>query len=138
MNESDPILYEFYYMFKAQSPDDAASRVSALTGSIEKEHGIIASQTQPAIKTLAYPVKKEREAYTCWIRCMLKPDAAARLLDHFRAEPSLLRFLWTRTRKDERALEAPRRRRRTAPPPAPETQAQIAEIDKKLEEILGS
>ena len=138
MNESDPLQYELYYTLKAGSPEEAAQHVGILTGLVEKEHGIVASQSQPDMKTLSYPIRKEREAYTGWVRFMLKPDAAPTLERNLGAETSLLRFMLTRAKKEEVVSEPLRRRKRVTAAAEPETQAKIEEIDKKLEEILGT
>ena len=139
MNESDPVLYELHYTIKAGTPEDAASKAGMVVGLIEKEHGIIVSQIPPALKALAYPIRKEREAYIGWIHFMVKPDITPKLEAHLRAEPSLLRSLLTRTQKEDRTSEPSRRRKHiTVSAPAPETQAKNEEIDKKLEEILGA
>ena len=57
-NENEPVLYELHYTLKTGSPEDAAAKAGAIIGMIEKEHGIVASQTQPSLKTLAFPIKK--------------------------------------------------------------------------------
>ncbi|MBI1957474.1 MAG: 30S ribosomal protein S6 [Candidatus Niyogibacteria bacterium] len=139
MTESDPILYELYYTLKADSADGAASNVNALVLAIEKEHGIIASQTNPMLKPLAYPIGKIREAYTGWLRFMIKPESAPKLDATLRGEPALVRFIFVRAKKEEASPEPLRRRKRvSATANAPEVQANIEEIDKKLEEILGT
>ncbi|MBI2038746.1 MAG: 30S ribosomal protein S6 [Candidatus Niyogibacteria bacterium] len=138
MNERDPLLYELYYALKAGSPEEAAKSVGVVTGLIEKGHGIIASQSQPDVKMLSYPIRKERDAYAGWVRFMLKPDAAPKLERDLGAESPLLRFMLTRAKKEEAPLESRRRKRIVPAASEPETQAKIEEIDKKLEEILGA
>lgn len=138
MTENDPILYEIYYTLKADNSDDAALMVGALSGAIEKEHGIVASQSNPALKALGYAIEKKAEAYTGWLRFMLKPEAAPKLEAHLKGETALLRFILTRAKKEESAFDPSRRRKHIAALPAPEAQANIEAIDKKLEEILGT
>ncbi len=138
MNESESTLYEAHYTLKAQNPEDAAAKTGAIIGMIEKEHGIVAAQTPPSLKTLAYPIKKEREAYVGWIRFMLKPEAAAAFEKQLRTDASVLRSAVMRAQKDDMAIDSRRRKHVTAPAIAPETQVKNnEEIDKRLQEILG-
>ena len=69
---------------------------------------------------------------------MLKPESAPKLEAIYSGEGGLLRFMLTRAKKEEFAFDPSRRRKHISALPAPEAQANIEAIDKKLEEILGA
>lgn len=132
--ENEPILYEISYFLRAVSPEEATGKANLVNDSIEKEHGVIASQVQPVLKPLSYPIQKTTEAYWGWLKFMAKPEVATSIKENLKARPEILRYMLVRAKKEE-FIEQPLRKRR--PIASPEKQAKIKEIDKKLEEILG-
>ncbi|MCH7883057.1 30S ribosomal protein S6 [Patescibacteria group bacterium] len=135
MQESKPILYEISYFLQAISPEESAGKTNLVSDMIEKEHGVIASQIQPVLKPLSYPIQKKTEAYWGWLKFMAKPEVVTSIKENLKARPEILRFMLVRAKKEE-LIEQPLRKRRR-PVASPEKQAKIEEIDKKLEEILG-
>lgn len=136
--EKDPVLYEATYLIKVDDDQKAAEKAEAFRGLVEKSQGIIASQNQPSLKTLGYPIKKETSAYWGWIKFMARPGVLAELEEHLKSDSSILRFMIVRA-GEEKVERVPRRRKQpvATPTTAPEDKTDVKEIDKKLEEILG-
>ncbi|MEK7566591.1 MAG: 30S ribosomal protein S6 [Patescibacteria group bacterium] len=134
--ESDPKLYEISYLARA-ADDQAALECAALVGgAIEKEHGIIATQNQPTRKVLSYPVGGEKEGWWGWIKFMARPEALAAIEQSLKDDSKkIVRFAIFKVNRAEMS-ERPARKRRIIQTPAAE-KTDIAEIDKKLEEMLG-
>ena len=134
--DNDPKLYEISYLAKA-ADDQAAVECSAfVSGAIEKERGIITNQNQPSRKVLSYPVGGEKEGWWGWIKFMTKPETMAAVEQALKNNSKILRFAIFKINKADMAERAIRKRRIVQSPPAEKTD--IAEIDKKLEEMLGS
>lgn len=133
--ESEPKLYEISYLAKAADEQAALDGAAFISEAIEKERGIIASQTQPSRKILSYPVKKETEGWWGFMKFMVKPENISAIKEKIKSDGKILRFAVIKTGKTETA-ERPYRKRIIKP--SPEEKTSIAEIDKKLEEILGA
>jgi len=134
--ESDPRLYEISYLVKADDDQSAAVEVAAVSGAIEKEHGIVTSQNSPARKALSYPVDGAKDCWWGWIKFMAKPEVLSAIERELKEIKQIFRFSVFKINKADMA-ERPARKRRVVPvPPAEKTD--IAEIDKKLEEMLGN
>ncbi|MBI2507076.1 MAG: 30S ribosomal protein S6 [Candidatus Niyogibacteria bacterium] len=131
--ESEPKLYEISYLAKANDEQAALERATFISEIIEKERGIIASQTQPSRKILSYPVKKEVEGWWGFMKFMAKPENISAIKEKIKNDEKILRFSVIKAGKTEAAR--PYRKRIIKSPP--EEKTSIAEIDKKLEEILG-
>ena len=128
-------LYEIAYLVKADDEQAASDRAALISEAIEKGQGIVASQTQISRKTLSYPVSGEREGWWGSLKFMVKPENISVIKEKIKSDEKVLRFLLFKTRGAE-TREKPQRKRRIKP--TPEEKASIAEIDKKLEEILGT
>lgn len=134
--DSDPKLYEISYLAKAVDDQAALECAGFVGGAVEKEHGIIAGQNQPSRKALSYDVDGEKEGWWGWIKFMTKPETINSIEQALKANSKILRFAIFKINKSDMAERAPRKKRIIQSPPAERTD--IAEIDKKLEEILGS
>lgn len=132
--ESEPRLYEIIYLARSGDEQGAAEQAAAVSGFIENEHGMIVSQTPPSRKELSYPVDDLKEGWFGWIKFMLKPESIAAVEEKIKKTKNVLRFAVFKTSKAEMA-PAPRRKRKIVQTPV--QKSDIAEIDKKLEEMLG-
>lgn len=136
-HESEPRLYETAYMLKAADEASALERAAQISGAIEKEHGIIATQTAPSLKNLSYPLGKENEAWWGLVKFMLKPEGLETINKKMVQNSNILRFTVVKIKKEEMAERMYRKRRIVSRPVSPEKKTSIEEIDKKLEEMLG-
>ena len=134
--ESDPQLYEISYLTNATDEQAVLESAARIGGAIEKEHGIITTQTQPTRKVLGYPVGGDKEGWWGWIKFMVRPESLAAIKEQIKNDTAITRFVFFRINKSE-VSERPARRRRIVQAPA-EQKADVAEIDKKLEEMLGT
>lgn len=132
--ESDTRLYEISYLASADDEQAAAGNTALITDVIEKKHGIIANQIQPLRKVLEYPINKEREAWLGYIRFVAKPENISEIKTNIKKNEKILRFALFRAGKAE-SIEKPKRKKVSVQ--TPEEKTSIAEIDKKLEEMLG-
>lgn len=135
--ESEPRLYETAYMLKAADEASALERAAEISGAVEKEHGIIATQIQPSLKALSYPLGKETEAWWGLVKFMLKPEGLDAINKKMTQNSNVLRFTVVKIKKEEMSERMPRKRRIVSRPMSPEKKASVEEIDKKLEEMLG-
>jgi len=117
---------------------------------IEDSGGVIRKAEEPRKKRLAYPVKKEINAYFGWTTFNAEKDAISGINKKIKALAGLLRSMLTeeveieyrpqmlRTIPSRPAQIRPTKP--TAPKTTPETQDEkldLEALDKKLEEILG-
>ncbi|QQG45868.1 MAG: 30S ribosomal protein S6 [Candidatus Niyogibacteria bacterium] len=133
--ESDPKLYEISYLAKAADEQAALDGAASITGIIEKERGIIATQNRPTKKDLSYPIEGAREGWWGWIKFMSRPESIGAIREKANNDPKIERFAIFKINKAEIAEKSRTKRRIIRPP---EEKTNIEEIDKKLEEILGN
>ena len=133
--QTEAKLYEFSYIFKPESEEETDAVNELARKYIENGKGMVLEAYKPSKRRLAYPIRREHEAYFGSIKFYLSPRDIGGFEDLVRREKRLARFLVTRSHRPE--LET-RRRERAAPRKREEKPAaDIASIDKKLEEILG-
>ena len=104
---------------------------------LQKEQAILTNETQlkPLKKRLAYPVKKNIQAYLINFNFKINPPGLQNLEKELKAEPVLIRYsilvkkLSKKIKKPERV---PKITKKTLQP-----KVELKEIEKKLEEILG-
>ena len=152
----DQKLYEITYLVSpAYSEEEAQVFQQSLKNAVKSFGGLIDDEGGVLKRRLSYQIKKMPEAYVASFRFLLSSDKISELETKL-AVPQILRFLIVHTkRQPPRVARAPRIGKiipeRPAleyniknAPQAPEIKqsilepaANIEEIDKKLEEILG-
>ena len=134
--QTEAKLYEFSYIFKPDSEEEAGAISELARKYIENGKGMVLEAYKPSKRRLAYPIQKQREAYFGSMKFYFPPGDIRGFEDLLRLEKRLMRFLVAHSHRPE--LET-RRRERIVPPKLEEKPAaDIALIDKKLEEILGA
>lgn len=83
-------------------------------------------------RKLAYPVKNQTNAHVAQINVSCAPESLENVRDSFKSHASVLRYLVAIAHRPDPAP----RSRREAPKEAPRERVEIADIDKKLEEIF--
>ncbi len=144
--EKEPKLYEIAYLLTpAVSDEEALNFQQTLKNEIQKMDGIIGNEGSIFRRKLSYPIKKMREAYLGSFKFKLKPEKIIDLKTKA-TRTEILRFLIIETKHVE---IRPQPIRFTTRPDTDtpkvlteenkkiEPTANIEEIDKKLEEILG-
>lgn len=145
----------FYELNLLISPNFSEAEISSLIEKIEGElqkSGKIVSNKKAERKKLAYPVEKQIEAWFYFLNLYPNAQDKKELLDsvekYLKENKDVIRFLIIK--KDTKKTEAPIKPLRTRPikkdeiveSPAVEERvrkpkAQMEEIDKKLDEMLG-
>lgn len=154
--DKDQKLYEITYLVSpAYSEEEAQAFQQSLKNEVKNLGGLIDDEGGILKRRLSYPIKKMPEAYVASFRFLLASEKISELETKL-AVPQVLRFLIVHTkRQPPRVARAPRigkiiperpvlEYNIKSAPQAPETKqpvlepaANIEEIDKKLEEILG-
>ncbi|MFC1751620.1 30S ribosomal protein S6 [Patescibacteria group bacterium] len=143
--------YEIGYLIKATLKDEEVLAFSDnIKHVITDNKGLILSEGRAKKQALAYPINKETTAFFNWIKFSLSSSAIKELKSILDRHQSVLRFLLIKNAKEEPAkrsvlgLRKPKvvKQKTTdetpkEPRPEAEIQLQEAEIDKKIEEILG-
>lgn len=131
---SEPKPYEIAFLLKNESEEKIVSVLDEIKKYIENKNGRISEESRPQKRRLAYPIKKEHEAYFGYIKFFSKPEELKEVEEKIRHNRQILRHTLTlQSRYDARPRPIRRKIKRVPEKKA----ADLAEIDKKLEEILG-
>lgn len=128
--------YELTYLI---SPDLSEEELKSLRGKINsfvaQALGISIRESAFSRKKLAFPIKKESQAYFNTLIFQLNPEKLESFEKNLKAQTQIIRYLILSGKKPEFAqiAEKPRRSVKRIEPP----KVEIEEIEKKLEEILG-
>ena len=151
--DKDQKLYEITYLVSpAYSEEEAQAFQQSLKNEVKDLGGLVDDEGGVLKRRLSYPIKKMPEAHVASFRFLLASEKIHGLEAKL-AVPQVLRFLVVHTkRQPPRVARAPRIGKtilehpvleynaKSAPEvkqPTLEPAANIEEIDKKLEEILG-
>ena len=142
--------YELSFWFSSRLEEKAIEqKFDNLLKQLEKSGALIIFSQSPQLKQLAYPVKKERNAYFGYIQFESSKDSLARLEEGLRLNNDLIRFMVLnmklkqeqkvphstfrkpvfkeqKSKKEEKAKEGLKE----------EKIISLEELDKKLSEIL--
>jgi small subunit ribosomal protein S6 len=125
--------YEFTYLIKPDiSKEDINSLQEIIKSFIKEEEGSIARINPPLKKNLAYPIKKNKEAFLADLTFDLKPDKLDSLEKKIKSEKRIIRYLLLKKKLLKKKLRV-----RATRKPQPKAKVELKEIEKKLEEILG-
>ncbi|TSC68119.1 MAG: small subunit ribosomal protein S6 [Parcubacteria group bacterium Gr01-1014_66] len=145
-------LYEIGVLLKPElSVEEAAAELGNVRMEIENRNGILESTADPKLHKLAYPIKKSVQAYFAALQFSISPAAIAAIEKTVSANKHVLRSLvlsWTRA-PAKPMLQKPRRIKPSETPVLytpikpvvdkdKEEKVDEQELDKKLDEILGS
>lgn len=132
---SEPKLYELAYVLKNEPEETLRGLVGKIREYIEEKSGRTLEEGRMAKRRLSYPIRKEAEGYFGHLKFFLKAGDLAELEEKLRQEKNILRYLLAKAGQPEQALRPTVRKIRKIP----EKKAlDTAEIDRKLEEILGA
>ncbi len=134
--------YELTYLIPSElSEEEAKEFQGRIASSIKEEGGILNGENSLLRKKLAYPIKKQFEAFLAVLDFQLEPERMTNLEKKLKSENQILRYLIVTKAKPKEALLRKRRERKvTFEKPAvskEEKKVELKEIEKKLEEILG-
>ena len=142
--------YELAYLLSPAIGEEGVLAYSQkLSSLIEDQKGVVKHAEQPRKRKLAYPVKKERDAYFGWTTFQLTPSTVTALDKKIKMEDQLLRHM---IMEEDAEAQLPVFRsfggiRPSSSAPIEQTipreaeqkdeQLDLEALDKKLEEILG-
>lgn len=99
---------------------------------ISKEKGVISTDQEPIKKTLAYPVKKQAQAYLASVNFEIDIENIDKLKNIIKKENSILRHLLVKKNKAQEKEDATPRKRRSLKP----EKTMLKDIEQKLDEII--
>lgn len=133
--------YDFSYFLKVGNEDEIAEKSEFIKNEIKKRNGVVLEETVPLRRFLPYPIKKQKDGMFGNIKFIAEPAAISSVQSALKMDNSILRFLIMKVVKKENAGKIYKKRTRQfikkEIKPKKQDDAQIAEIDKKLEELLG-
>lgn len=142
--------YELSFWFSSRLGEKAIEqKFDNLLKQLEKSHALIIFSQSPRLKQLAYPVKKERNAYFGYVQFELSKDSLARLEEGLRLNNDLIRFMVLNMKpKEEQKVphhflrkpvfkeQKSKKEERVKEGLKEEKVISLEELDKKLSEIL--
>ncbi len=140
--------YELAYLLPPSIAEgEVLTHAGKITTLIEGAGGMIRHAEEPRKRKLAYPVKKEVNAYFGWTTFAISPENLAALKKKIVSEEKILRHLLVEEEietKPQFIRPFPVRHQPVRPSVAPhpaepklEEKLDLEALDKKLEEILG-
>ncbi len=130
--------YELTYLISSELTEEQAKDLQGkIVASIKEEGGVLVDEAPILRRKLAYPVKKQLQAYLATVNFQLLPEKLIDLEKRLKAENQILRYLMlikrpVRERKISRTIIESKIEK-----PKKEKKVELKEIEKKLEEILA-
>jgi len=125
-------FYELTYLISSNAPlEEAKILAENIADFIRKGGGIVTEMKNPFKGKLAFPIKKEREAFFTSIDFYFDSEKTKELAEKIKSEDKVLRTLLFK-KKVFKKMELPK-----IPEIKKEEKVALEEIEKKLEEILG-
>jgi small subunit ribosomal protein S6 len=130
--------YELTYLISAEKTDqEAKEKQTSIISLIQKEEGILVEEKPFFKKKLAYPVKKQRQAYLATIFFQISPEKIEVLEKFLKQDKDFLRYLIlikmpAKKVKPSRSLKKPDLIKAKK-----EKKVDLDKIGQKLEEILN-
>ncbi|RJQ37814.1 30S ribosomal protein S6 [Candidatus Parcubacteria bacterium] len=149
---ADTKTYEVSYLFQPDIAEDAVfGEAGKITGFIQDAHGVVGRIEEPKKRRLAYPIDELQNAYFGYTVFTVAPERLGEINAKLKGEKSIVRHMITEEVKRPVQEFRPRGERGRRPsgagggpaqaftPQAPKEEdvQKFAELDKKLDEILG-
>jgi len=130
--------YEITYLISPESStEDVESLQNKIKTFIQEKGGSINKANYPTKRILAYPIKKQREAFLADLVFLLEPLELVELEKKIKAEKQILRYLIVTKKILKEPLKPKEKSKEILKPKIKEPKVELKEIEKKLEEILG-
>jgi ribosomal protein S6 len=146
--ENDTRIYEFGFLLNGLLPEAGVlSLLEKIEKTFESLGGKVKEKSTPERKVLAYPIKKQNEAYFNYFYIELEPEKLEDVREKFKYDADILRYLCLIISTDPDKMEKktakeprPSKERVKATPvatevEAPSTEVNLEELDHKLDEI---
>ncbi len=139
-------VYEITYLIDPSlSNKEAESCQEKIKEIIKKSKGEPEKEQFPTKKTLAYPIKKNREAYLACIDFKISEEGVKKVTEKVKEEKAVLRYLLVKKPINRMKEEGIAGKRRSLKPQDKEEEPakkpkiekkKLSDIDEKIEEIL--
>lgn len=129
--------YEITHLISSEIPEEEVKQVqNRLVSLIQSEGGLVLEEKIPFRKKLAYPVRKQSQAYLSFLVFQMEPEKLKDLEKKIKEISQILRYLLLiKLPKKERKTSAFTKKLKTLKSEK-EKKVDIEEIGKKLDEIL--
>jgi ribosomal protein S6 len=106
-------VYELGYLLVSGIPEEKVkTEVEAIVSLITKNNGVVVSSEDPIFIDLAYPIRKviqtnrqkHTKGYFGWVKFEMSPDMIAEVKKALDLSPTMLRYLITKTVKENTLL----------------------------------
>lgn len=133
--------YELTYLISANLTEEKAKQLQdKVTSLIQKERGILDEKNVILRKKLAYPIKKQTQAFLAILTFQIEPGKLANLEKKIKSENQILRYLILIKPPIKEILVRRKKVPEIVPKkpfvPLSKKKVELKEIEKKLEEIL--
>ena len=128
--------YQLAYLISIQDAEkDIEVLQEKIKSLIQEGKGSIGKVVRPVRIKLAYPIKKNTEAFLADLIFLLEPKKLAAFEKELKAQKEIIRYLLLIKPLPKKPKEVRVRPKRE--PVKPRVKVELKEIEKKLEEILG-
>lgn len=136
------IYYDLTYFLKPIVGSDKNSAAENIKEEIKKRNGVLIDESIPVKKNLSYPVLKYKDGFLGSIKFTAEPDNIELINKTFCKNENILRFSIKKIIKKEETLSHKKKSynhfmKKSKPIAQKQDENQLAEIDKKLDELLG-
>lgn len=136
------IYYDFVYFLKPAAENNKDSMLENIKEEIKKKNGVLINESIPVKKNLSYPILKYRDGFFGSIKFFAEPNNIELINKMFREDKNILRFSIKKIIEKEEKVSRKKKTynhfiKKAKPIPAKQDETDLAEIDKKLDELLG-
>lgn len=135
------IYYDLTYFLKPAGENEINEAAEKIKEEIKKRNGVLMDENAPVKKHLSYPIKKTEDGFFGAIKFAADPEALKLLDSSLKKDQNILRFFVKKIIKKENENNYKKKpvnmfaRKKVAQKKQDETE--LAEIDKKLDEMFG-
>ncbi len=138
--------YELNILISALSSEEELNKiVENISSFIQKEDGLVLNSEKPLKKILAYPIKKQKEAFLLSIELCLNPEKIIELEKNIKNNPEVLRFIVSikrpvkkrRFKRSSEKKETSKKDVSSSDVIKEDKKGKLKQIEEKLEEILN-
>ncbi len=131
--------YELNYLISLDLKEEEAQSLQAkIVSLIAEEQGLVLEERAPFLKKLAYPIKKQTQAFLAGLNFQIEPEKLNKFEKQLKAENKILRYLLTIKRAVRKSKPIRSLKTRPEKTVKKEKKTELEEIDKKLDEMLES
>jgi ribosomal protein S6 len=136
--QTEPKLYEMTYLLKVSGSEKAEyTALEHVRKYLGDKSGMITDESPPQKRYLSYPINKQTEALSGYIKFFLKPEELEGIKELLAGEEEILRHIIVHSKRTK-TPSGIRVRRVVKKPDENKNNADVETIDRKLDEILGA